>query len=184
MSNQVVKLLQERFPGRSISSEPLSEQIITDLMEAIRLTPSCFNNQPWRFLFFEGEEALAKGAEALSAGNKPWAERAPLLIVGYTRKEDDCVLKGGREYHQFDLGMSVMNLLLAATHHGLAARPMAGFSPSKVKELFGLDEEYQPLVMIAVGHPSDDESHLPDYAKGIDRKPRERKEASEIIKRL
>jgi nitroreductase len=155
-----------------------------DLMEAARLTPSCFNNQPWRFLFLESAEALAKGAEVLSEGNRVWAERAPLLIIGYSKAEDDCQIKGGREYHQFDLGMAVMNLMLAATHHGLAARPMAGFSPKKAKEFFGLDEEDQPLVMIAVGHPAKDESHLPEHYVGKTKKPRERKSVEEIIRKL
>jgi nitroreductase len=94
------------------------------------------------------------------------------------------VSSDGRAYYQFDLGMSAMNLMLAATHHGLVARPMSGFEPAKIRQLFGLDAEQQPFVMIAVGHPSSDESHLPDRHKGRDTRPRERKEAAEIITRL
>ncbi len=184
MNNPVVKLLQNRYAGRSIATEPLSDDLVRELMEAARLTPSCFNNQPWRFLFLESEKARNKGAEVLSKGNHPWASRAPLLIIGYSRAEDDCQIKGGREYHQFDLGMAAMNLMLAATHHGLAARPMAGFSPQKARELFELDEKDEPFIMIAVGPPSEDESHLPDHYVGKTKKPRERKEVNEIIKRM
>lgn len=77
-----------------------------------------------------------------------------------------------------------MNLMLAATHHGLVARPMSGFEPEKIKERFELGADMQPLVMIAVGRPSDDESHLPERYKEMDKKPRQRKEAGEIVKRL
>ena len=184
MSNPVIRILNDRIAGRSIATDPLDEPVVADLMEAARLSPSCFNNQPWRFLFLESDPARAKGVEALSAGNVPWAGTAPLLILGYTRAQDDCIIKDGRRYHQFDLGLSVMNILLAATYHGLTARPMAGFSPAKAKELFGLEEPDEPLIMIAVGKPSSDESHLPDHAKGKNDLPRERKDVSEIIRRL
>ena len=106
-------------------------------------------------------------------------------LVGVLRELAATGLPGdGRIYHEFDLGMSVMNLMMAATHHNLVARPMAGFDAGRLKQQFNLDEAAQPLVMIAIGLPSDDESHLPDRNKGLDKTPRERKEASEIVTRL
>jgi nitroreductase len=184
MNNSIIEILHARKATRSISQEPLPENIIVELIEAARLTPSCYNNQPWRFLFLESAEALAKGYDALSRGNRAWASRAPLLIVGYSRRDDDCILPDGRAYHEFDLGMSAMNLMMAATHQGLVARPMAGFDPEKIRHSFKLDPNAQPLVMIAVGLPLDDESHLSDRYKGIGEKPRQRKDASEIVQRL
>jgi len=181
MSNPVVKLLNDRHAGRSIDVEALSDNVVEDLAEAARLTPSCFNNQPWRFFFLLGDEARAKGEQFLNKGNWQWAQRAPLLIIGFTRAEDDCRIDDGRDYHQFDLGMSVMNLMLAATAHDLVARPMAGFKPDVVRELFNLEADQQPLIAIAVGKPSDDVDHLPDYAKTKHLEPRVRKSAEEII---
>jgi nitroreductase len=182
--NRVVELLQKRLAGRAIATDPLSDEVVKELMEAVRLTPSCFNKQPWRFLFLLGEEARGKGFEVLSAGNQPWASRAPLLVIGYSRSSDDCQLPDGRAYHQFDLGMSVMNLLLAATDRNLVARPMAGFDPDKARQLFGLDGLDMPLVMIAIGQPSSDESHLPEHYRGLNNQLRQRKQAQEIIRQL
>jgi nitroreductase len=179
----VIELLRRRIAGRSLSPEPLPEAVILDLLEAARLTPSCFNKQPWRFVFMESEQARRKGFPVLSSGNQPWAGRAPLLILGYSRADNDCQLKDGRAYHQFDLGMAAMNLMLCATEHGLAARPMAGFDPDAARKIFGLDPADQPLVMIAVGRPSADESHLAEHYRGLDQKPRERKPAAEIVRR-
>jgi nitroreductase len=184
MKDMLIGLLQGRHATRSISPSPLEEEIILELIEAARLTPSCFNNQPWRFLFLEGEQARAKGHEVLAGGNRQWASRAPLLVIGYSRKEDDCLLPDGRAYHQFDLGMSVMNLILAATQRDLVARPMAGFDPEKARVPFGLDESEEPLVMLSIGRPSPVTDHLPDYAKDLANKPRERKPASDIVRRL
>lgn len=181
--SQVVELLRARHATRSISPAPLPAPMVEDLIEAARLTPSCFNKQPWRYIFLQGEKALAMGREVLADGNRAWAGRAPLLIIAHTQAKDDCQLPD-RDYHQFDLGLSVMNLMLAATEHGLVARPMAGFDPNKARELFGLDADTQPLVMLAVGKPASDEEHLPEHYRGIADKPRERKSAGQIVERL
>jgi nitroreductase len=184
MSNPVIGLLTARKATRSILPDPLPHNVIEDLVQAAQLTPSCRNNQPWRYLLLTSAEALARGAEVLGEGNRSWASRAPLLVVGYTRERDDCVIRDGRSYHQFDLGMSAMNIMLAATHHGLTARPMAGFKPSRVRDLFGLAGDDEPLIVIAIGRPGDDDAdHLPEHYRGIEGR-RERKDASEIVKRL
>jgi nitroreductase len=183
MENGVVKLLTQRHATRSISPEKLPPEILDELMEAIRLTPSCFNKQPWRYLFLESDEARQKAAAALAEGNRPWASRAPLLVVGFAREQDDCVLPD-RAYYQFDLGLSAMNLMLAATQRNLVARPMAGFDPEKVRQAFGLEAHQEPLIVLAIGKPSDDLNHLPDYARDLAGKPRERRPASETVRRL
>jgi nitroreductase len=80
--------------------------------------------------------------------------------------------------------MSAMNLMLAATHHKLVARPMAGFDPAKIRTAFGLEEEDEPQVMIAVGYESDDDGHVADHYREAAKKPRKRKAASEIVRQL
>ena len=184
MPNAVIELLEARRATRSILPEPLEESVIDDLVEAARLAPSCRNNQPWRYLFLTSREALEKGRECLAEGNRVWADRAPLIVIAHTRPEDDCMTRDQRAYHQFDLGMSVMSIMLAATHHGLTARPMAGFAPQKVHDLFRIEPDAEPLVMLAVGRPGDDEAdHLPDHFRGIEG-TRERLSAGEIVTRL
>ena len=185
MENPVIGLLAARHGSRSFLPDPLPEEVVAELIEAIRLTPSCFNNQPWRYLFLASPEALEKGRRALSRGNS-WADRAPLLVVGYSRPEDDCVIPDGRRYHEFDLGMATMDLILAATARGLVARPFAGFSPAKLKELFPehIEGPARALVMLAVGRLSENEDHLPEEKKGLEQKPRVRKQAGEIVRRL
>jgi hypothetical protein len=40
------------------------------------------------------------------------------------------------------------------------------------------------VLSLAVGYPSEDESHLPEHFRGLDRNPRVRKEDGEIVRRL
>jgi nitroreductase len=180
MSNPVIDLLHARFPGRAIAPDALDDAVVVELIEAARMTPSCRNFQPWRFLFLRGEEGLEHGRAALAEANA-WAGNAPLLVVATARREDDCHSPDGRDYYRFDVGMAVMNLMLAATANGLAARPMAGFDPEVIRDRFALEPEVEPIVMIAVGRPSTDDSQLPDHHQGAHLRPRIRKAPGEIV---
>ena len=182
--NKVIDLLEKRRATRAIKTVPMPNGFIEDLAEAARLTPSCSNNQPWRYLFLESEEARAKGSRALTGNNTVWAPRAPLIVVGYAKRSDDCQGSYDRNYYQFDLGMATMNLMLCATSMGLVARPMGGFRPEVLREEFEFDPEDEPFVMIAIGYPGVDESHVPEKYQHMDMKPRIRKEVEEIVRRL
>ena len=89
MFRSLIQLLRDRKASRALSSEKLGDNVMNQLMNAAQLSASCFNNQPWRFLFMTDEAALEKGRKALSAGNS-WAKRAPLLIAGFSRPDLDC----------------------------------------------------------------------------------------------
>ena len=96
-----------------------------------------------------------------------------MLIAVLTRKDLDCNLPDGRSYAWFDLGLAVQNILLQSTKEGLIAHPMAGYSPAVLKEEFSIDEDYEVVVMIAVGFPGDEEL-LDEKKRAAEHAPRER----------
>jgi nitroreductase len=149
------------------------------MLEAAQLSASCGNNQPWRFLVLTEPDALKKGREALSRGNY-WAGTAPVLVFCYSKPDLDCQMRDGREYYGFDLGMAVQNILLQATEFNLVARPFAGLSQEKLKQAFGLEEEYQILVGIAIGHEGDI-STLTEKHHAHATSPRQRRPLSETV---
>lgn len=178
METQILNLLHARKATRAISERPVEAEKLAAILEAARLSASCANNQPWRFLVLTEPEALEKGREALSRGNY-WARTAPVLIFGYTRPDLDCIIGEVREYCLFDLGLAVQNILLQAAEFDLVARPMAGFSPQKVRQAFGFPDGYQIMVAIAIGYEGDI-STLEERHREISHAPRQRKPLAEI----
>lgn len=151
MPASLIELLEKRKISRAIKTTSLSSDIIEKLMSAAQLSASCFNKQPWRFLFLTDEAKLEKAREALTDGNR-WAKTAPLLIVGFSNEDLDCRLSDGRDYYLFDLGMATQLVILQATELNLVARPMAGFSPDIIREEFNIPFKYDIYVIIAVGY--------------------------------
>jgi len=145
----IIQAIRERRAYRSLEQVKITKELIRDLARSIQLAPSCFNNQPWRFVFVYEPETLKNMHAALSRGNE-WAQSASMIIAVFSKKEDDCIIRD-REYHQFDTGMGVGFLILRATELGLVAHPIAGFSPKKTREILGIPEEYQVITLIIVG---------------------------------
>jgi nitroreductase len=173
VETHVINLLNARKATRAIDEQPVESEKLASILEAARLAPSCLNNQPWRFLVLTEPDALAKGREALSGGNY-WAKTAPVLVLGYSRPEWDCQSSDERDYYLFDLGLAVENMMLQATELDLVARPMAGFSPRRIKEAFGFPDEIKVVIAIAIGYEGDI-SMLDEKKRATSVSPRDRK---------
>ena len=150
----VIQAINERRAYRSLDPVEITEDLIRDLAGSAMLAPSCFNNQPTRFVFVHKPDVLKNMQEALSKGNE-WAYSASLIIAVFSKKEDDCIIKD-REYHQFDCGLAAGFLILRATELGLVAHPIAGYSPKKTKEILDIPEEYKVITLINVGKHADE----------------------------
>lgn len=165
----LMKEIEERRAYRGLSPDPLAEDQVERLLTAAHYAPSCSNKQSWRFVAVAGE-ALVGLRETLSEGNK-WATRAPLIVVAVQKPSLDCRLDDGRDYAPFDLGLAVMSLVLQATHEGLAAHPIAGYSPGKVRKVLGIPEDYVVQTLVIVGKRGPDDL-LTDRQKEREAGPR------------
>jgi len=148
----ITQAIRERRAYRSLEPVKITRELIKDLARSVQLAPSCFNNQPWRFVFVYETKTLNNMFTALSPGNE-WAQSASMIIAVFCKKEDDCIIRD-REYFLFDSGMGVGFLILKATELGLVAHPIAGFSPKKTKEILDIPDEYQVITLIIVGKHS------------------------------
>lgn len=131
----------------------ITEELIRDLAESARLAPSCFNNQPWRFIFVHDPEVLKKLHGAMSRGNQ-WGQAASMIIAVFSREDMDCRIRG-RNYYLFDTGMAMAFIILRATELGLVAHPIAGYDERAVKEILGIPEDMQVITLVNVGKHSE-----------------------------
>jgi nitroreductase len=171
----VTDAINTRRAFRSLKKVKITRAIVEDLAHHAQLSASCFNNQPWRYVFVYEKEILEKMYEALSRGNV-WAHQSSMIIAAFSKPDDDCQIRG-REYHHFDLGMGTATLILRATELGLVAHPIAGFSPQKTRAILGIPEEYTVLTLIIVGekmqelHQSLSDKQVENELKRPERKP-------------
>lgn len=175
---EVVEAIRTRRAKRAIDARPVEEDKVAALVEAARLSASCFNNQPWRIVICKGQEALERVKGTLSKGNA-WASRAPVIMVVAARPSDDCQLSDKRDYFLFSTGLAIGQLELRATELGLIAHPIAGYSPQDAKALLGIPEDFVVIAYVIVGYPGADDSLLSDKQKQAEPVRPERKPVGE-----
>jgi nitroreductase len=151
---EVKEAIEARRAYRSLAPAEITENLIRDLAECASLSASCFNNQPWRFVFVYDADVLERMRDVMSKGNE-WTYDASMIVAVLSKKEYDCVIRE-REYYLFDVGMATASMILRATELGLVAHPIAGYSPRKTREVLGIPEDVDVVTLVNVGRHADE----------------------------
>lgn len=174
-------LIARRWSPRLFEERQVEREKILSLLEAARWAPSCFNDQPWTYLVFDGTdaEALEQARNCLVEGNR-WARKAPVLMLSVAR--ENFAYNGAPNRHaQHDVGAASEDLVLQAVEEGLVAHQMAGYDAERARREFAIPEGYTPMAMIAIGYPRhDDLSDVDESMKAKELARRSRHSVSEI----
>ncbi|MBY9021118.1 MAG: nitroreductase family protein [Candidatus Lokiarchaeota archaeon] len=149
----VKETIEKRRAYRSLDPVEISRELIEDLVETAKISPSCGNKQPWRYVFVYDKSVLNELFTVLSEGNK-WAEKASMIVGVFSKPENDCII-GERLYYLFDTGMATAFLILRATELGLVAHPIAGFKETPAKEILGIPSKMRLITLVIVGKHSE-----------------------------
>lgn len=155
---KINNLIQSRWSPRAFDrNKKVTDETITTLIEAARWSPSCFNEQPWRFIICVNSNNKAHWQQAFSClveKNQTWAKNAPVLILSIAMENFSHNNKPNR-WAQYDTGAASISLCLQATALGLISHQMGGFDAQKAREVFKLPDECIPMAMIAVGYQAE-----------------------------
>jgi nitroreductase len=174
----VKEAVRRRRATRAFEAEDVEEGSIDELIESMRLSPSCNNNQPWRVIVIHEPRGLELVKAHLSKGNS-WARNAPLILVVCARLDDDCKLADRRDYYLFSTGIAVGEMLLRATELGLIAHPIAGYNALAIKQELGIPDDHVLITLVICGHPGTDVSLLSEKQLLAERERPLRKPISE-----
>lgn len=150
--------LANRWSGRAYdASKIVSQTQIVSLLEAARWAPSCFGDQPWRFIVWDktsDANAWQQAFNCLVPGNQTWVKDSPVLLLvcadtlfGHNQKPN--------RWAQYDTGAAAENLCLQASSIGLMAHQMGGFDADKARDVFAVPTQYVPMAMVSVGYAAD-----------------------------
>ena len=144
-----------RWSPRSMSGQALSKDQMAGLVEAARWSPSCFNLQPWRFIYsLKDDDYWEKFLGLLIDVNRLWVERAGAIVIllSIDRPSESEDLSPTAA---FDTGSAWMSLALQAQTMGLVSHAMWGFHHEAVAEVINMPSNMSARAMIAIGYPGD-----------------------------
>ena len=170
----VLEIIQGRWSPYAFSPHPVDDFKIKAMFEAAGHAPSCFNEQPWMFVYATCEEQniFEDYLGFLSESNQIWAKNAWALIVTLARTRFSQSGKPNR-FALYDTGMAVANLSLQALSFDIYIHQMGGYSVEKVNEYFRLPEDIVPVSLMAAGFLGDGQGLSPEILKRDEqRRPR------------
>ena len=175
--------IANRWSGRAYdATKPVSKAQLLSLCEAARWAPSCFGDEPWRFMVWDKNsdaDAWKKAFDCLAPSNQAWVKDAPLLLLvcagtlfGHNQTPN--------RWAQYDSGAAAENLCLQAADSGLMAHQMGGFNVDATREAFKIPAQFTLMAMVAVGYAANIKT-VTGEALEREMQPRKRKPLGELF---
>lgn len=149
----ILEIIKERRSVRDFLDKVIPENIINEIIEALRWAPSAGNLQARKFIFIKDKGLKRKIVNA--ALGQSFIADAPLVIVACA--DNMRILRYGSRgvnlYTIQDVSASLMNMMLLAHSRGLGTVWVGAFDEVAVREILKLPEHLRPVAIVPVGYP-------------------------------
>ena len=157
----LIDAIKGRRSIRKYRPDPVSEEVLQKVMDALRWTPSWANTQCWEVIVVKDPRGKTELLKAVSETNPAFSSimEAPLLLIlcgkkgiaGYYKGQPRTV-KG--DWLMFDSGLAMQNLCLAAYALGLGTVIIGAFDHKKAEKILGLPQDVEVVAMTPLGYPA------------------------------
>ncbi len=150
MNQAVIGAILARRSIREYTTEPVSRQVLRDIINAGIWAPSGLNNQPWRFVIVTDPAIRDQLADQTHYHHIVRA--APALIAVFLDTED---MYDEVKDHQA-AGACIQNMLLATEAYGLGAVWLGQILKNKtrVNAILEVPVSCDLMAVLAIGHPA------------------------------
>jgi nitroreductase len=158
---ELMQAIKGRRSIRKYKPDPVPEEVLQKVMEAVRWSPSWANTQCWEVIVVRDPKVKSGILETVSKINRahPAIVEAPVILIlcgkkgvsGYYRGQ---VGTARGDWLMFDTGLAMQNLCLAAHDLGLGTVIVGLFDHAKVEEILGVPQNVEVVAMTPLGYPA------------------------------
>lgn len=153
------QLLVTRRSVRTFRETPVPKQLLDDILEICRYSPTSRNSQAYYYIVIDKEKNKDK-VEFLSSRREKSSEpikKAPLAVAV-------CVDTGNTSRPEQDGCIAAYHFILASWQHGLGTCWIAAMDREDVKETLGIPTDHYVATVTPLGYPENVRS-IPDRRK-------------------
>lgn len=153
--------IKGRRSVRKYKPDPVPEEALQKIMEAVRRAPSWANTQCWEVIVVKEPKIKSELATTLTKTNPALSSMAdaPIVIVlcgkkgvsGF-KKGEAATVKG--DWLMFDTGIAMQTLCLTAHSLGLGTVVVGMFDHKKAEEILGVSQNTEVVAMTPLGYPA------------------------------
>jgi nitroreductase len=149
--------VEKIFSRRSIrkyKNESISDDIIQNILEAGRRSPSAANSQPWHFIVIrdqKAKEACSLGAYNLFTGD------ADFVVVGLYKPSEAMIEK----LTLMDVTIALQNMVIAAWVQGVGSCWIGAWNDAKLRDTLNLPADSKIVGLVTFGIPDENPAQQP-----------------------
>lgn len=140
----VKKAIEARRSIRKYEQRAIPDEVMAELLEAMRLAPSANNAQRWSVIVVTDQQTKDKLVPV--SGNQKFVGTCSAYLVGVTEP--------GAHYSAIDVTIALDHLSLRAVELGLGTCWIGDFEPEKVKEILGIPADHGVPICMTLGYPA------------------------------
>ena len=164
----VLTLMRKRYSCRAFEDRQITDEQLSAVLEAARLSPSARNLQPTRLCVVQSPEGLAKIDECTKC-----RYGAPTVIIAaydHDVSSHPSPDHGPQtcDFGDIDTAIALTNLDAAAAEQGLGSCWVGAFDPARVRELFRVPESYRLVELFMLGYPKAQPSEAHGTRRALD----------------
>ncbi|MBM4350732.1 MAG: nitroreductase [Deltaproteobacteria bacterium] len=172
----LMEAIKGRRSIRKYKPDPVPEEVLRTILDAVRWSPSWANTQCWEVVVVKDQQVKSELAGTLVKTNPALSSMtdAPVVLVlcgkkgisGF-KKGEAATVKG--DWLMFDTGIAMQTLCLTAHSLGLGTVVVGLFDHKKAEEILRVPQDREVVALTPLGYPA---------AEGVTPK---RKEISEFV---
>jgi nitroreductase len=147
-----IELAKKRYSSRKYQLKAIEPEKLNLILEAGRIAPSANNAQPWIFIVVKGENL----ENLRMCYHRDWFKTASTYIVLCADHSQSWKRSDGKNHGDIDVAIAADHMTLAATSIGLASCWVCNFNRQLLVEKLELPNNYEPIVILPLGYPTDD----------------------------
>ena len=151
----IMETLAARRTYRRFAQKPVPQDVVEDMVEALRLSSCGSNRQAVKLLVVQSPELVAKVHPLVKwAGylppeqGTPKADEQPVMYLAVVQ---DSAIPGDLNT---DTGIALANITLAAWDKGVGSCIMGAINKPALTRLLGIEEPQKLAFMVAFGYPA------------------------------
>jgi nitroreductase len=156
---ELLKAIRDRRSVRHYRGDSIPDEILLEILEAARRSPSWANTQVCRFIVVKEagvKEALQDCLGPQNPARAAMIEAPVVICVAAQRNVSGCrngtptTNKG--DWFMFDAGITLEHIALAACNFGLGTVHVGSFDAGKAEQVLAIPEGYSITEMMPVGY--------------------------------
>ncbi len=168
---EFMDVITSRKSVRDFLGKTVEEEKLMKILEAARLAPSWANKQGCKYVVVKNKATINE----LAAGFTSWLNEAPVILAACIDPKDSGS-HNKMDYYLVDVGISMQQLVLAATDLGLGTCWIGGFDEARVKKILEIPGNVRVVALTPLGYPapmSERSKTVREFVKASQRKPLE-----------